>query len=128
MSRRGRNGKPPSWRPEGAAFFADAQFVASRAFPERDGRGEGGGEIPRVERRRLRSGGEGGAVAQEKDVGEERRDFLDVVRDEHERRRLRLAAECAEEAQEVLARDGVKASARLVEDEDAQLSPSTRDR
>ncbi len=64
----------------------------------------------------ARSGGEHAPRLEHEYVREHRDDLLDVMGDEDHRGRAAGASEAAQELQEVLAGDGVKSGARLVED------------
>jgi hypothetical protein len=68
------------------------------------------------------------AAAQEKCVGEGRRDFFDVVCDEHESRRAWATCERVDKLEKLCARYGIEPRAWLVENEQARLRhQGTRD-
>ena len=62
---------------------------------------EGLRQVLRREGRLDRAGRHDTALAQHEDVGEARRDFFDVVRDEDERRSVEVLGECAEATDEI---------------------------
>src|SRR4029453_6306303 len=82
--------------------------------PQRDP--EGGGERAVGEHLRERPRGDDAARTEQQRVGEAGRDLLDVVGDEHEHRRPRVAGELREVADERLPGAEVQPGGRLVEE------------
>ena len=99
---------------------ADLEAVAQAGVAHGDRGVESRGEIGGSEDLLLGARGEGPAVAEEENVGEEGPDLLNVVSDEDERGRGGAFGQQAEELEKIFPRDGIEARAWFVEKEDAQ--------
>ena len=100
--------------------MGEAENVAARAAQKTERRAEGEAELAGGERGGARAGGDDAAGAEQERVREAGKDFLDVVRDEDECGRVFAAREFFQEAQKILAGDGIEAGAGLIEDEQAR--------
>jgi len=105
--------------------LADCKRVAILATAEAERRGEGGAEIRTTEHARFFPGSDDAPLAQQQRMRNRVDDFLDVMRDEKQRRRIfprdLPRREPLHEAEEMLARDGIETGARFVEDEHGGL-------
>jgi hypothetical protein len=100
--------------------LADFEPVAGARAADRDGSAERGGELGRGEYCRFRAGGLRLSRAEKQDVGEERHDFLHVMRYQNERGCVPALGERGQECEEVFARDGVETRGGFIQEEHPQ--------